>query len=152
MFVGARSCVRHRVRANPVKSSKSRRRGHGPSDTFPSSFNPNPARVDRKLAQLCRQVHERIDLVLAGELSDPNLDGLWVLEVEPEPGSSALLVTLVAPDGVERRAIEASLDAARGRLRSEVAAAINRKRTPHLRLLVIPERALRASIPGGARA
>lgn len=82
--------------------------------------------------------------MLAGELSDPNLDGLWVLEVEPEVGGSALLVTLVAPDGVERREVEASLEAVRGLLRSEVAAAISRKRTPHLRLVVIPERAILA--------
>jgi ribosome-binding factor A len=104
------------------------------------------------LAQLCRQVHERIDLVLAGELSDPNLDGLWVLEVAPEPGGTALLVTLIAPDDVDLREVEASLETVRGLLRSEVAAAITRKRTPHLRMLVLPERALHAqSIPRGSR-
>lgn len=81
--------------------------------------------------------------MLAGDLSDPNLEGLWVLEVSPEPGSSALLVTIVAPDEARLRDVETSLDAVRGLLRSEVAAGISRKRTPHLRLVVIPERALR---------
>jgi ribosome-binding factor A len=81
--------------------------------------------------------------VLAGDLSDPNLEGLWVLDVSPEPAGSALLVTLVAPDEAPLRDVEASLDAVRGLLRSEVAAGISRKRTPHLRLVVIPERALR---------
>jgi ribosome-binding factor A len=114
------------------------------------SFPPQPgtSRAERKLAQLCRQVHERIDLVLAGELRDPNLDGLWVVDVSPEPGGTALLVTLVAPDEADLGAVEASLDAVRGLLRSEVAAAINRKRTPHLRLAVIPQRALQASEAG----
>lgn len=131
-----------------MKSFKPRRRGRSSSPdsiaSFDQPFDPHSARADRKLAQLCRQVHERIDLVLAGELSDPHLDGLWVLEVNPEPGSSALLVTLIAPDDADLREIDRSLDSVRGLLRSEVAAAINRKRTPHLRLLVVPERALRA--------
>lgn len=85
--------------------------------------------------------------MLAGDLSDPNLEGLWVLDVSPEPGTSTLLVTLVAPDDADLRDVEQSLDAVRGLLRSEVAAGISRKRTPHLRLIVIPERALRMGGP-----
>jgi ribosome-binding factor A len=135
------------LRESPsVKSSHPRRGGRRPSDTS-SSFHPQPGRAERKLAQLCRQAHERIELVLAGDLSDPNLEGLWVLDVSPEPGGTALLVTLVAPDEAPLRAVEASLEAVRGLLRSEVAADITRKRTPHLRLVVIPERALR--VPQG---
>jgi ribosome-binding factor A len=135
-----RVALRESQTLNP---SKPRRGGRRPSDS--PSLNPQqqPGRVDRKLAQLCRQAHERIDLVLAGDLSDPNLEGVWVLDVNPEPGSSALLVTLVAPDDANLPNVEASLDAVRGLLRSEVAAGISRKRTPHLRLIVIPERALR---------
>ena len=108
----------------------------------------NSSKSHRKLAQLCRQAHERIDLVLAGDVSDPNLEGLWVLDVSPEPGGTALLVTLVAPDDADLRAVETSLDAVRGLLRSEVAAGISRKRTPYLRLVVIPEPALRVPTGG----
>jgi ribosome-binding factor A len=89
-----------------------------------------------------------VDLVLAGELDDPTLEGLWVVEVQPEPGGTALLVTVAAPDHAELAPIRASLDAVRGRLRSEVASAITRKRTPHLRFVVIPQRALRLAGAG----
>jgi ribosome-binding factor A len=106
------------------------------------------ASTERKVRQLCRQVHQRVDLVLAGEFDDPNLDGLWVIEVQPEPGGAALLVTVAAPDEAELESVRSSLEAVRGRLRSEIAAAITRKRTPHLRFAVIPERALRLT---GAR-
>ncbi len=128
-----------------MSTSKRRRGGRRPPDNPVSdpkypSYDPG---IERKIRQLCRQVQERLDLVLAGELDDPTLDGLWVVEVQPEPGGAALLVTVAAPDDAELAPIRAGLDAARGRLRSEVAAAINRKKTPHLRFAVIPERALR---------
>jgi ribosome-binding factor A len=136
-------------------NSNHRRRGaRRPHDLAGSTpgFDPHTPNNERKLRQLCRQVHERVDLVLAGELADPNLDGLWVLEVAPEPGGAALLITLVAPDHAELAAIRASLDVARGHLRSEVAAAIHRKKTPNLRFAVIPETALRPPGKGGADA
>jgi ribosome-binding factor A len=124
-----------------MNSNNRRRGGRRSSDSASSSINPSS--IERKIRQLCRQAHQRLDLVLAGELHDPNLDGLWVVDVQPEPGGAALLVTVAAPDGAELEPIRASLDAIRGRLRSEVAAAITRKRTPHLRFAVIPELALR---------
>ncbi|HLT35894.1 MAG TPA: hypothetical protein VK034_06405 [Enhygromyxa sp.] len=123
-----------------MNSNHRRRGGRRPSDS--ASFPVNQTSIERKVRQLCRQIHQRLDLVLIGELDDPTLDGLWVVDVQPEPGGSAVLVTVAAPDGAELEPIRASLDAARGRLRSEVAAAISRKRTPHLRFAVIPERAL----------
>lgn len=122
--------------------SNHRRRG-GRRSPDSASFPVHQTSIERKVRQLCRQVHERLDLVFAGELDDPTLDGLWVVDVQPEPGGAALLVTVAAPDHAELEPIRASLDAVRGRLRSEVAAAITRKRTPHLRFAVIPERALR---------
>ena len=128
-----------------MHSNNRRRGGRRSSDS--SSFPSNQISIERKVRQLCRQVHQRVDLVLAGELDDPTLDGLWVVEVQPEPGGAALLVTVAAPEHAELEPIRASLDAVRGRLRAEVAAAITRKRTPHLRFAVIPERALR--LPGG---
>jgi ribosome-binding factor A len=124
-----------------MHSNNRRRGGRRSSDS--RSFSANQSSIERKVRQLCRQAHQRLDLVLAGELEDPTLDGLWVVDVQPEPGGAALLVTVAAPDGAELEPIRASLDALRGRLRSEVAAAITRKRTPHLRFAVIPQGALR---------
>ena len=124
--------------------SKQHRRGRA-SRGIHTPSQPSYGADERKTQQLCRQVQRRIDLVL-GELDDECFAGLWVLEVNPEPGSSALLVTLVAPDERDVMALNAKLDEVKGLLRSEVAAAIHRKRTPHLRLAVIPERAL--LVPG----
>ncbi len=90
----------------------------------------------RKTAQLCRQVHERLDLVLAGDLGDPALDGAWVLEVLPE-SSSSVLVQIVCPPHTPRADVRAALERAGAYLRAEVAGAIHRKRTPHLKFLVI---------------
>ncbi|MFO7562601.1 MAG: hypothetical protein R6X02_08145 [Enhygromyxa sp.] len=124
-----------------MHSNNRRRGGRRSSDS--ASHPNNPSSTERKIRQLCRQVHERLDLVLAGELDDPTLDGLWVVDVQPEPGGTAMLVTVAAPDDAELEPVRASLDALRGRLRAEVAAAINRKRTPHLRFALIPDRAVR---------
>jgi ribosome-binding factor A len=133
-----------------MQSKNRRRDGRRPHDRASGSSESRQASSERKIRQLCRQVHQRVDLVLAGELDDPILDGLWVVDVQPEPGGAALLVTVAAPDSAELGPIRASLDAARGRLRSEVAAAITRKKTPHLRFAVIPERALRdLGVSGG---
>lgn len=92
----------------------------------------------RKTAQLCRQVHERLDLVLAGDLEDPALEGAWVLEVLPE-SSSSVLVQVVCPRDVSPANVREALERAGPYLRSEVAGAIHRKRTPHLRFLVVAE-------------
>ena len=96
----------------------------------------------RKTAQLCRQVHERLDLVLAGDLEDPALEGAWVLEVLPE-SSSSVLVQIVCPPDVSPADTRAALERAGPYLRSEVAGAIHRKRTPHLKFIVVVQ-------PGGS--
>lgn len=93
---------------------------------------------DTKSLQLCRQVQRRLDLAL-GELDDPLLQGLWVRAVIPEPGGRSLLVEVVSSGGAAVHEILERLDAARGHLRSEVAAAIHRKRTPHLQFMVVPQ-------------
>jgi ribosome-binding factor A len=88
----------------------------------------------RKAQQLCHQVADTLRLVLSGELGD-ELANLRVVSVSPAPDSSQLLV-LVAPAFADSRvdadAVIASLNAAAGRLRSEVAAAITRRRAPKL--------------------
>jgi ribosome-binding factor A len=96
---------------------------------------------DNKARQLCRQVQRRLDLALA-ELDDPILQGLWISSVVQEPGGRALLVEVIVPDLAAVTHTYARLEAARGHLRCEVAAAISRKRTPHLQFVVVPQTAV----------
>jgi len=106
----------------------------GPRRSNDDSDNP-------KARQLCRQVQRRLDLALA-ELDDPILQGLWVSSVVQAPGSRALLVEVIVPDLAAVTRTYARLEAARGHLRCEVAAAISRKRTPHLQFVVVPQAAV----------
>ncbi len=90
------------------------------------------AQVDRKTAQLCHQVLETLEQVLA-EQEDEVLQGLHVLEVEAAPDDSHLLITVApgpgtpASNGAEilGRLAEATPD-----LRIEVASSITRRRAP----------------------
>ncbi len=92
-----------------------------------------------KARQLCRQVAE----VLDSALGDEQLGDLIVVAVEPAPDGSRLLATVAprpASGPIDPPAILASLDRAAGRLRSEVAAAITRKRAPLLVYRVVEVR------------
>lgn len=108
----------------------------GGSDFFRRS---NDRRADRKARQLCRQVLRTLNVALAG-CGDEILQDLTVLAVEPAPDAGRLLAT-VAPGFTARRAgfagILERLDRAGGRLRSEVAEAIVRKRAPELAFTVL---------------
>jgi ribosome-binding factor A len=91
--------------------------------------------LDRKAVQLCHQVAETLEEVLA-DCGDAVLQDLRVLDVEPAPDASRLLVT-VAVDGWPRRDVDPSrvynhLARAAGHLRGEVAGAITRKKAPVL--------------------
>lgn len=90
------------------------------------------AKLRRHAQQLCRQVAETLEYVLAeqGEI----LRGLHVVAVEPAPDTSRLLVTVGAllHDRIDPAAALEQLERASGRLRSEVAAAITRRRAPAL--------------------
>ena len=89
---------------------------------------------DRKLAQLCGQVRQTLELSLAGECSDPVLWDLRVEDVIPAPDAGRLLVVLSAggqgPEDPQR--VHERLAAAQGYLRSLVAAAVHRRRAPQL--------------------
>ncbi len=90
---------------------------------------------DRKALQLCHQVAETLEEVLA-ECGDGVLQALRVVDVEPAPDASRLLVTVAvsaAPDEVfDPGFVHDHLARASGHLRSEVAGAITRKRAPVL--------------------
>ena len=97
-------------------------------------------RENHKTKRLCRQVAQTLDLVLSGECRNEKLQGLHVLSVDPAPDATQLSVTLLT-DGPctesEKTEILSLLSVLRGRLRSEVAAAISRKKTPNLLFRVI---------------
>lgn len=102
----------------------------------PGPALPGPG-LDRKVWQLCHQVAETLEEVLA-ECGDTVLQGLRVMEVEPAPDSSRMLVTVAVEDegpsgtDLDLRRVHEHLARAAGHLRSEVATAITRKRTPVL--------------------
>src|SRR5262249_35734345 len=95
---------------------------------------PVPARVpNRKALQLCDQVAQTLGFVLVGECGDDLLRDLVVEAVVPAPNSAHLLVTVAMPaDGPDPARVLEHLQAAMGMLRSEVAAAIHRKKVPLL--------------------
>ncbi len=91
------------------------------------------SQVRRKQDQLCRQVEERLGLVLAGDIDDPLLQELYVAGVEPEPGGVNLVVRLALPRAdISAVAVLQRLAALRTFFRAEIAAAIHRKRAPGL--------------------
>ena len=88
--------------------------------------------AERKARQFCRQVQRALNLALADRHADDGLTDLFVEDVSPAPDCGHLLVHVVVPAD---RAVVDSLAALRRdapRLRSEVAAAITRKRAPEL--------------------
>ncbi len=112
--------------------------GVDPRKFFKSQRNRNSD--SRKVRQLCRQVQRTLDLVLSGETADPTLCGLRVASVGPGADPSRLLITVVAdvaPEAFDRALIEARLAAMAGRLRTEVASTISRRKTPALSFQVL---------------
>ena len=101
-------------------------------------FQQKSYRGNRKALQLCRQVQRALNFAL-GDLDDDVLAGLYVESVDPAPNDKHLMVTVspldadISPDDVLVR-----LHRVIGRLRSEVAADIHRKRVPELSFRCIP--------------
>ncbi len=91
----------------------------------------NP-KEEHKTARLCRQAAEALSLALS-ECGDDLLLDLSIRDVTPGPNPGRLVVTVgsasASPDPV---AILAALARVHGRLRSEVARVIQRKRAPEL--------------------
>ncbi|HXE52088.1 MAG TPA: hypothetical protein VN541_03695 [Tepidisphaeraceae bacterium] len=91
------------------------------------------SKQQRKLRQLCRQVHRALMYAVPGDMADPMLQDLFVEAVEPAPDASRLMVRLASsrPPGQAPEILE-RLSRVAGHLRGEVAAAITRKRAPEL--------------------
>lgn len=91
---------------------------------------------DSKALRLCKQVADTLSLVLAGEIADELLQSLEVFSVQPAPSTKRLLVVVrplsdirdkTTPDEIVQKLTSVS-----GVLRSEVAAAISRRKMPSL--------------------
>ena len=92
-------------------------------------------KTNRKALQLCGEVARTLGQVLAWESGEAILRDLMVESVVPAPDSSHLLVTVYVPPGVEAVTAGKILERLRevsGRLRSEIAASIHRRRVPLL--------------------
>lgn len=104
--------------------------GLDPRDFFKSE---RQRRESRKDLQVCRQVFETLNYVLSGESHDDVLRSLLVNSVAPAPDASRLLVTVEPLDrDVEPVVILQKLKQATGRLRTEVAQSISRRKVPEL--------------------
>lgn len=99
-------------------------------------------KTDRKSLQLCHQVADTLNLVLSGECNDDVLRNLHVARVVPAPDASQLLV-IVAPawrgEAMQSAEVLDRLAAHSGRLRSEVAGAITRRKAPRLTFQFVNE-------------
>ena len=96
---------------------------------------PTARAVDPKALRLGKQAAETLAAVLAGDSGDEVLRALRVASVAPAPDASRLLVTLTPMPPADQLAPALILDRltrASGWLRTELAAAITRKRAPTL--------------------
>jgi len=125
--------MRRRFSGKPMPLLASER---GPEDGIDPRLAPRTrGKVsNRKALQLCRQVARTLGIVLAGGCGDAVLRDLQVLSVVPAPDSTRLLVTLSfsGPDTVDVGEALTRLHRAQGLLRSEMAAAIHRRKVPDL--------------------
>jgi ribosome-binding factor A len=109
----------------------------GPDDGIdPRDFLRETARKKggRKTLQLCGQVAKALNYALAGGCNDDVLRDLTVIAVQPAPDESRLLVTVgpSLPGPCNPAEVLAHLQRQLGKLRSEVASAIHRKKVPEL--------------------
>lgn len=106
----------------------------GPDDGLDPRYDARATperRASRKAQQLCAQAARTLHILL-GECGDDALRELTLLTVEPAPHAGRLLVT-VGPVAAEQvQAVLERLHRVAGRFRSEVAAAVNRRRAPEL--------------------
>ena len=96
-------------------------------------------RSAKKTSQLCSQVQRALSWALDAELQDPLLSELRLMEVQPYPDGSHLLVVFAAPSGSNLGEAEERLRRATALFREEIARELTRKRLPLLSFIVLPE-------------
>ena len=97
-----------------------------------SSGSSSGRQAARKSQQFCRQVQRALNLALADRNIGDGIEELFVEEVFPAPDCGHLLAHVVIPTGLPVVDALAALGRETPGLRSEVAAAISRKRAPEL--------------------
>lgn len=97
-----------------------------------SGSRSSDRQAQRKAQQLCRQVERALNLAFADRNGEDDLGGLFVDEVSLAPDCGRLLVHVVIPGDRPAADVISALRRESPRLRSEVAAAITRKRAPEL--------------------
>jgi ribosome-binding factor A len=92
----------------------------------------------RKTRQLCGQVADALNYAFAAVANDDVVRELCVLSVRPAPDESRLLVTVgpLLSGPCDAQQVLSHLHQSLGKLRSEVAASIHRKRVPQLTFCV----------------
>lgn len=90
-------------------------------------------RAARKTGQICKEVSRTLSCAL-GASRDALIRELTIVAVEPAPDAARLLVTVcpLSTEPTDVQALKDRLHAQTGALRTEVAAALQRKRTPEL--------------------
>jgi ribosome-binding factor A len=129
-----------RARDSARPSDPSLLGGDSPVLGGPPALGGAPA--DRNTGRVCREVLRTLTETL-GSCGDPVLSELTVLGVEPAPDASRLLVLVGLPalgsatveDAVET--VRARLADCRGLFRRDIAAALQRRRTPELAFQVL---------------
>ena len=97
-----------------------------------SGSRSSDRQAQRKTQQLCRQVERALNLAFADRNGEDDFGGLFVDDVSPAPDCGRLLVHIVIPADRPAADVISALRRESPRLRSEVAAAITRKRVPEL--------------------
>lgn len=89
---------------------------------------------------MCKQAQRALCYALGGDCRDPLLQDLEVISVDPAPNAFHLIVTVmpgVMHEKVTTQEVLIRLGRVAGFLRSEVAAAIRRRRAPELSFRVL---------------
>ena len=107
--------------------------GHAPRERLKRQHGKTTKEDNRKVRQLCGQVARAVSLSL-GTTGDVFLSQLMVDRVEPLKGATHLRVVVTCLPEAKLRPMEAlrRLEGAKAWLRTEVAGAIHRKRTPQI--------------------
>lgn len=113
--------------------------GMDPRDVYSRNSEDSKSGGNRKTAQLCKQVARAIESALAA-CADARLQGVEVVRVETAPNAGRLRIVVRDSACVgrsDRSALDATLSAATGHLRSEIALAITRKRVPEITFQIV---------------
>ncbi|HXS94199.1 MAG TPA: hypothetical protein VN736_06310 [Candidatus Limnocylindrales bacterium] len=102
-----------------------------------SGSRSSDRQAQRKTQQLCRQVERALNLAFADRDASDDIGGIFVDEVSPAPDCGRMLVHVVIPADRPVANVIGALRRESPRLRTEVAAAITRKRAPELSFIPV---------------